>query len=161
SGELVRLTEGDFHHSEPAWSPDGTSIVVCSDRADDRDANLAQDLWLIDPETREARCLTDGTVDASSPAWSPDGQTIAYLMTPVLPRNSAANTHVMVIAREGNKQHDLSGHVDLDCHPALLTDLHWGGSSTPQWSANGAWLYAVVTEHGSTNVFRFSTAGGD
>jgi dipeptidyl aminopeptidase/acylaminoacyl peptidase len=161
SGELVRLTEGDYHHSDPAWSPDGTFIVVCSDRAEDRDANLAQDLWLIDPETKEARQLTDGTAGASSPAWSPDGQSIAYFMTPVLPRNSAANTHVMVISRAGGSPRDLSGHVDIDCHPALLTDLYAGGSVPPQWSADGAWLYAVATEHGSTNVFRFSPAGGD
>ncbi|HEU5367668.1 MAG TPA: S9 family peptidase, partial [Ktedonobacterales bacterium] len=161
SGELVRLTEGDYHHSEPAWSPDGKWIVFCSDRAEDRDANLTQDLWLIDPETREERRLTDGTVDVSAPAWSPDAQAIAYLMVPVLPRNSAVNTHVMVISREGNERRDLSGHLDIDCHPAMLTDLFWGGSSAPQWSADGAWLYAVVTEHGSTNVFRFPTAGGD
>jgi dipeptidyl aminopeptidase/acylaminoacyl peptidase len=160
-GELVRLTEGDYHHSEPAWSPDGKCIVFCSDRAEDRDANLSQDLWLIDPETKEERRLTDGTMDVSAPAWSPDGRSIAYLMNPVLPRNSAANTHVMVIAREGGIPRDLSGHVDIDCHSALLTDLYWGGSSVPQWSADGAWLYAVVTEHGSTNVFRFPTAGGD
>jgi dipeptidyl aminopeptidase/acylaminoacyl peptidase len=161
SEELVRLTEGDYHHSEPAWSPDGKYIVVCSDRAEDRDANLAQDLWLIDPETRAERRLTDGTADVSAPAWSPDGQAIAYLMTPILPRNSAVNTHLLVISREGNGQRDLSGHVDIDCRPALLTDLYWGGSSEPQWSADGTWLYTVIVEHGSTNVFRFPAAGGD
>ena len=160
-GELVRLTEGDYHHSEPAWSPDGKSIAFCSDRAEDRDANLTQDLWLIDPDTRVERRLTDGTADVSAPAWSPEGQAIAYLMTPVLPRNSAANTHVMVIAPEGGAARDLSGAVDLDCRPAMLTDLFWGGSSAPQWSADAAWVYAVVTEHGCTNIFRFPTAGGE
>ncbi len=161
SGELVRLTEGDYHHAEPAWSPDGTFIVVCSDRAEDRDENLAQDLWLIDAETKGARQLTDGTADVSAPAWSSDGRSIAYFQVPVLPRNSAANTHVMVIAREGGEPRDLCGQVDLDCHPGMLTDLYWGGSSAPQWSADGAWLYAVAVEHGSTNVWRFPTTSGE
>jgi dipeptidyl aminopeptidase/acylaminoacyl peptidase len=161
NGELVRLTEGDYHHNEPAWSPDGAYIVVCADRAEDRDANLSQDLWLIDVETKAARQLTDGTADASMPTWSPDGQTIAYLMTPILPRNSAANAHVIVISRDGGAPRDLSGHVDMDCRPAMLTDLYWGGASRPQWSADGNWLYTVVTEHGSANIFRFPMAGGD
>jgi dipeptidyl aminopeptidase/acylaminoacyl peptidase len=154
TGELVRLTEGDYHHSEPAWSPDGREIVVVSDREEDRDANLSQDLWLIDAETKEARKLTDSSCDIAFPAWSPNGQFIAYWMTPVLPRNSAANTHVMHISREGGVPRDLTGHIDLDCHPAMLTDLYWGGESGLVWSADGAWLYTVVTERGSTNVYR-------
>ena len=159
-GELVRLTEGDYHHSEPAWSPDGAFIAVCSDRAEDRDANLTQDLWLIDPETKQERRLTDGSVDIALPRWSPDGQSVAYIMTPVLPRNSAANRHIVVISREGGAPRDLTGQVDIDFYPAMLTDLFWGGSSGPVWSADGAWLYAAVTEHGSTNVFCVPVAGG-
>lgn len=159
-GELVRLTEGDYHHSEPAWSPDGAFIVVCSDRAEDRDANLTQDLWLIDPETKQERRLTDGSADVTLPRWSPDGQSIAYIMTPVLPRNSAANRHLVVISREDGAPRDLTGETDIDFYPAMLTDLFWGGASGPAWSDDGAWLYAVVTEHGSANVFRVPLAGG-
>lgn len=160
-GELVRLTEGDYHHSEPAWSPDGAFLVVCSDRAEDRDANLTQDLWLIDPETKQARRLTDGSADVTLPRWSPDGQLIAYIMTPVLPRNSAANRHIVAVSREGGAPRDLTGQVDQDFYPAMLTDLFWGGASGPAWSSDGAWLYAVVTERGSTNVFRVPVAGGE
>ena len=43
----------------------------------------------------------------------------------------------------------------------MLTDLFWGGTSGPVWSGDGAWLYTVVVEHGSTNVFRVPVAGGD
>jgi acylaminoacyl-peptidase len=160
TGELVRLTEGDYHHGEPAWSPDGREIVVVSDREEGRDANLSQDLWLIDAETKEARKLTDSSSDLAYPAWSPDGQFIACWMTPVLPRNSAANTHVIVIPREGGAPRNLTAQTDLDYHSAMLTDLYWGGDSGPVWSADGASLYTVVTERGCTNVYRLPVAGG-
>ncbi len=159
SGELVRLTEGDFHHGEPAWSPDGREIVVVSDREENRDANLTQDLWLIDAETKEARKLTDSSSDLAYPMWSPDGQSIACWMTPVLPRNSAANTHVVVITREGGAPRNLTAQTDQDYHPAMLTDLYWGGASGPIWSADGAWLYTVATERGCTNVYRVPAGG--
>jgi acylaminoacyl-peptidase len=159
SGELVRLTEGDYHHGEPAWSPDGREIVVVSDREENRDANFSQDLWLIDVETKAARKITDSSYDLAYPAWSPDGASIAYWMTPILPRNSAANTQVIVMSREGGPPRSLTGHTALDCHPAMLTDLYWGGESGPVWSADGAWLYTVVTERGSTNVYRVPVGG--
>ncbi len=54
--------QGLWNHREPAWSRDGRRICY----------SAKNNLWLLDPETREVRQLTfDGREDRS-PAWSHD-----------------------------------------------------------------------------------------
>src|SRR5207302_428723 len=48
-GEPRQLTDGDFHDSEPAWSPDGKRLVFVSARHDGRDEDDARDVWVVDP----------------------------------------------------------------------------------------------------------------
>jgi imidazolonepropionase-like amidohydrolase len=76
-GEAVQLTRGVFFHKEPAVSPDGATIAVVSDR----DAEVRDNVWLLDADGGNARVLTD-EVEAGRPAWSPDGTRLAYLAFP-------------------------------------------------------------------------------
>jgi Tol biopolymer transport system component/cytosine/adenosine deaminase-related metal-dependent hydrolase len=66
------IADGNFN-ADPAWSPDGRTLVYASDRAGQLD------LWLHDLETGEQRQLTDLDGDESAPAFSPDGTTVAFL----------------------------------------------------------------------------------
>src|SRR4026207_158287 len=47
SGKLSQLTSGKFGESEAAWSPDGGSVVLSSNREDEPDASYKTDLWLV------------------------------------------------------------------------------------------------------------------
>src|SRR5262249_12812270 len=57
-GAPEQLTAGDFDDSEGACSPDGRYLAFLSDRSDDRDGNMTNDLWLHDLATGELRQLT-------------------------------------------------------------------------------------------------------
>ncbi|MDX1646954.1 MAG: amidohydrolase family protein [Longimicrobiales bacterium] len=69
-GTPRRLTDDAFVEVDPAWSPDGRSIVYGSDR--DGDVQL----YLRDLASGAERRLT--TEGGSAPAWSPDGGAIAF-----------------------------------------------------------------------------------
>jgi dipeptidyl aminopeptidase/acylaminoacyl peptidase len=70
------FTSGTAHDSYPRWSPDGSRIVFCSDRAE----RGVFKLYLIAAGGGEARPLGDlQSDDLQAPRWSPDGRTVAVL----------------------------------------------------------------------------------
>ena len=72
SGTLRRLTS-DASVRDPAWSPDGATIVAIEKRIG------VDNLVLVDPASGARRDLTRlrGDVQLSTPTWSADGRTIA------------------------------------------------------------------------------------
>ena len=68
-GKATRLTSGPAYDYAPRVSPDGKTLVFCSDRG----GNM--NLWLADPAGGSPRPLTEEK-DAvySSPTWTPDGE---------------------------------------------------------------------------------------
>jgi len=80
-GTPRRLTHGDFDHDgPPAWAPDGRSIVVSSNRRDDREMEPTDtDLYRVPLDGGEAERLTTRYGPDERPAVSPDGEWLAWL----------------------------------------------------------------------------------
>src|SRR5258708_5205133 len=70
---LRRLTSGEFRYELPAWTPDSAEVGVLCNHNDSRYQSFVKDLWVVDRDTAEARCLTDGTLEIECYSWSPDG----------------------------------------------------------------------------------------
>ncbi|KGQ20082.1 Acylaminoacyl-peptidase [Lysobacter dokdonensis DS-58] len=71
--QLVDLTE-------PAFSPDGRTIVYTATAADIADDASQSDLWRVEYATGKRTQLTHTPKkDESRPQWSPDGKSIAFL----------------------------------------------------------------------------------
>ncbi|WP_164156559.1 amidohydrolase family protein, partial [Sandarakinorhabdus rubra] len=73
-GGARRLVADAAFKCDPAWSPDGRSIVYASDRGG------TLDLWVRDIASGQDRQLTDLKGQAAvSPSWSLDGSQVAFL----------------------------------------------------------------------------------
>lgn len=110
---LVGLGEIDYN---PAWSPDGTSIVFTSDRAG------SAELFRVRSDGAGLERLTTSPAYDDQAAFSPDGQRIVFVSTRAAGR---ANLWLM--------------DVKAPRATRLLTPGE-GGDFRPSWSPDGRWI---------------------
>ena len=77
--EPAQLTEGDYDHDQPAWTPDGRRIVFSARRHAGRDRDLISDLYTVDLDGGDLRRITDTTLSAGHPTVAPDGTTVYFI----------------------------------------------------------------------------------
>lgn len=132
-GVPENLTKDAALDADPAWSPDGQSIVYTSDKG----GGLPQ-LWIRDLKTGKDRKLTNIDTQPLGAAWSHDGSRIAFL--DVDGRWGVAGVCVVDVA---------SGKVTR-----LAESLGQPGS--PSWSADGKYV-AIALSYKYSNSFREGT----
>jgi dipeptidyl aminopeptidase/acylaminoacyl peptidase len=159
-GAPRQVTQGDYDHTSPAWSPDGAYLAYTGNASPDADLDDASDLWIVRADgAGTPRRLTKAIGPVESPAWSPDGTSIAYVghdsafAGATLPR-------IWIAALSGE--------------PACLTPGYEGtigraiGSdvrSQPNdgglvWAPDGRRIYFLTTERGSCQVASVSVPDG-
>ncbi len=149
-GEPRQVTEGDYDHGDPVWSPDGRSIAFTSARHDDRDHDDASDVWLVPAEGGTPRRLTHTAGPAGHPAFSPAGDTIAYLGRSAI-NASGRNIRLFTVGVSGGSPACLTADFDRSCSPLGLRPL-WGGA--------GDTLTLAAEDQGSLGLYRIPSVGG-
>jgi tricorn protease len=137
----VRVTDTPEREQEPAWSPDGNTLVFVSARDGGRDLYTAR---LADGATSwtesfdfEITRITSSAEGAIDPRWSPDGRRIAF---------THGKGDIVVIDATGGAE-------------TVLLE-HW---ETPdyRWSPDGGWIaYSVEDMNANAEVWIVSADGG-
>ncbi|HET8839904.1 MAG TPA: S9 family peptidase [Ktedonobacteraceae bacterium] len=161
-GTIRRLTAGDFDHELPEWTPDSLEISCLCNRNENRHAgSRSRDLWTIDLQTGQARCLTNGTLEIECYAWSPDGNSALVVGADdqMVYTRSVARLH-LVARREDEGERVVVLTPDLDNPTAAWAgSFNFLGLYRPQWSHDGQQVYFLVTERGCVNVYRMDVQG--
>lgn len=130
-GPPQQVSSGAFQHwGEPAWMPDGRSLVAIADHSA---------MYSIDRAGGAMRQLTHAPGWYESPLPSPDGEKIAWLMTSASPRNYSVR-HLFVMNSDGARVRALAGALDRD-------------AAHPQWSNDSRTVYFLADDAGSTHVY--------
>lgn len=159
TGAAQPLTDGDrYDEIDPIWSPDGQSILFCSNRDVDPDFHPeAIDIYTIPPsaipgDESSWRKIETPLGAKSLPSYSPDGQWVAYLG-----REGRGDwwkhDHLWIVPFDGDQPaRDLTSAYDYHLSHATLGDLGSGDTCRPRWSPDGQTIYVQVSHHGRTTL---------
>ena len=114
--------QGLFFQTEPAWSPDGSTIAFASKRSG------SFDLYAMSADGTGTRRLTSTKDDDGQPAWSPVGERIVFA------RGSSGRLFVM--GDDGGGARHLTDDEAEETEPA--------------WSPDGRWIAYVRREPGTS-----------
>ncbi|HID50598.1 MAG TPA: S9 family peptidase [Anaerolineae bacterium] len=162
TGEGTQLTDGDFHETDPRWSPDGRTLLCLSNRHPDPDLHPdAVDLYLIPAKGGEMeKVATDHNVRKFNPSFSPDGRQIAF-MGAARPGDWYQNTSLYVTPTAGGAARNLTAAHDLTIGDYTLSDTPSGTPlPPPTWSGDGRTLYVIASRHGKQSLLAFDAADG-
>lgn len=149
-GEPRQLTEGDYDHGDPVWSPDGRWIAFTSARHEDRDHDDASDIWLVPAEGGTPRRLTQTAGPAGHPAFSPVGDTVAYLGRSAI-NTFGKNIQLFTVGLSGGAPACLTADFDRSCSPLGVR---------PIWGSEGDTLTLAAEDQGTLGLHRVRSAGG-
>ncbi len=152
TGEGKQLTDHKvFDEVDPAWSPDGKSIVYVSNLAKDPDfAPDKDELFVMPAAGGKARKVATEAGGKGAPVFSPDGKWIAYFGG-WGEGEGWRNTYLWLAPADGSaKPVNLTIQFDLHIDAAVINDVGSPEMMSPIWSKDGRKIYFQVAYHGSS-----------
>ena len=146
-GAVRALPLGDLEIlGEPAWMPDGQSILLsAAARADVAHALEGGEINVVRVATGELRQLTHHPGPDEAPVPSPDGSRIAWIA-----RDAKAQSYVItklyVANADGSRAKVLAGALDRDVRAV-------------QWSNDSRTVYFLADDRGATHVYAARSDG--
>ncbi len=139
-GTERQLTDGEWNHSGPRWSPDGSEIYFSSLREEEADWMWREsEIYAVNLETGAIRQLTSRRGNDGGPVPSPDGRLVAYQGT-----DWSTDTYVepglYVMNTDGSNPRRIAGEM--------------GGSfGNLTWAPDGSGLYYDASMKGTRNLW--------
>ena len=145
-GSPRQVTSGNFHHRNPAWTPDGKAILFSGNRSVDWEYDFRNsEVYTVDINSGKIEALTERNGPDHSPVVSPDGKYVAYLgYEDRVQTYQLTQLHLM--DRDGDKK------------KVLLQDLD-RSIENPVWDAQSKGLYFQYDEKGRTKIGYVSLSG--
>ncbi len=139
-GTPRRLTDGEWDHSGPEWTPDGREILFSSLREEEADWIWREsEIYAVEVETGSIRQLTTRHGPDGGPVPSPDGRFIAY-QGQDWSEDTYVENGLYVMEADGSNPRRIAGELGRSL-----------GNVT--WAPDGSGLYFNASMRGTRNVW--------
>lgn len=147
-GTPRQLTDGDFNHGAPEWTPDSQTIVFSAARRPDAEYDrFGPDIYALSLATGQIKQLTDRKGPDTNPVVAPDGKRIAYTGYD-FSNDTYTVSKLYVMNIDGSGKRELTASFDR-----TPTELFW--------SADNNGVYFTAEDRGSNNVYFAPIGGGE
>lgn len=161
TGATKQLTSGAMDDEyDASWSPDGKTILFCSNRRPDPDLEPdITDLFTIPATGGTMKLIKTPANSKEFARFSPDGTMISYV-GPRDPNEWWQNMELWVVPADGGSAaRSLTASRDISLTASTINDMGEAPQSAPLWSADGKVLYFQISEHGSTKLMAITVDG--
>jgi dipeptidyl aminopeptidase/acylaminoacyl peptidase len=147
-GTPRQLTSGEWNHSAPVWTPDGTELLFSSLRVDTAEyAWRESEIYAVNVTSGAVRQLTQRAGPDGNPVVSPDGRLVAY--TGMDRGDFTYKTTTLYVM-------DVSG-----ANPRALTPPEFDQSPEDvTWAADNSGVYFTTQDRGTQNLHVVTLRGG-
>ena len=111
NNEIKQLTTGNFHDTNPAWSPDSKLIAFSANRYGDKHFDDNSDIFTVPANGGKIQRITSNNGPEQKPLWSKDGKNIFYTGK-TAPNNYAMQIDIFVVDYTSKKVVNLTKNFD-------------------------------------------------
>ncbi len=143
-----QVTDGDFEHGSPVWSPDSTEMAFVAARHHDWDLSEANDVWVVAAAGGAPRRITDTSAVHLDIAWGPEGRLASLASEADV---GPAHARVATVDLTTGAVTELTRNLDRTCAP-------FPGRRAPIWDGEHLWF--SIEDRGDVHVYRVAADGG-